>query len=209
MAGNIENKDLEQKIINVAKNVFMEKGFAETSMSEIAENVGINRPVLHYYFRTKDKMFNAVFGMIIKSIMPKIKNIVQDREKSIPARLENIIDAYYAVFRENPSLPLFVCKEMNRDVEFLLETIGTLHMKEDFEEVVSILKEEMEQGKIKAMPLKILFLSFYSMLTFPFLTKGIASRVLIQGSETFDTLLDEWKPYIIAQMTHLLCTDRS
>lgn len=50
------NEDLEKKIIEAAKELFIENGFAETSMSDIAAKVGINRPALHYYFRTKDKM---------------------------------------------------------------------------------------------------------------------------------------------------------
>mgnify|MGYP000024325752 FL=1 len=66
------NEDLEKKIIEAAKELFIENGFAETSMSDIAAKVGINRPALHYYFRTKDKMFQAVFGNIILSFIPKI-----------------------------------------------------------------------------------------------------------------------------------------
>ena len=57
-----EHSDLEQQIIKTAQQLFIEKGFVETSMSDIAATVGINRPTLHYYFRTKDKMFKAVFG---------------------------------------------------------------------------------------------------------------------------------------------------
>ena len=52
-----EHSDLEQQIIKTAQQLFIEKGFVETSMSDIAATVGINRPTLHYYFRTKDKMF--------------------------------------------------------------------------------------------------------------------------------------------------------
>ena len=69
------NEDLEKKIIEAAKELFIENGFAETSMSDIAAKVGINRPALHYYFRTKDKMFQAVFGNIILSFIPKIHEI--------------------------------------------------------------------------------------------------------------------------------------
>ena len=72
-----EHSDLEQQIIKTAQQLFIEKGFVETSMSDIAATVGINRPTLHYYFRTKDKMFKAVFGSIVMSLMPKIQDIVK------------------------------------------------------------------------------------------------------------------------------------
>ena len=55
--GATENNHLEQRIIETAQQLFIEKGFTETSMSDIAHTVGINRTTLHYYFRTKDKMF--------------------------------------------------------------------------------------------------------------------------------------------------------
>ena len=63
--GATENNHLEQRIIETAQQLFIEKGFTETSMSDIAHTVGINRTTLHYYFRTKDKMFQAVFNKII------------------------------------------------------------------------------------------------------------------------------------------------
>lgn len=65
------NEDLEKKIIEAAKELFIENGFAETSMSDIAAKVGINRPALHYYFRTKDKMFQAVFVTSYFLLFPK------------------------------------------------------------------------------------------------------------------------------------------
>ena len=106
---------MENKIIEIAKNVFIEKGYAETSMSEIAAKVGINRPGLHYYFRTKDKMFEAVFGDIIMSIIPKVFDILIQKDKKIGKRVEEIIDTYYKLFLENPKLPMFVIREINRD----------------------------------------------------------------------------------------------
>lgn len=48
-----EHSDLEQQIIKTAQQLFIEKGFVETSMSDIAATVGINRPTLHYYLEPK------------------------------------------------------------------------------------------------------------------------------------------------------------
>ena len=84
-----EHSDLEQQIIKTAQQLFIEKGFVETSMSDIAATVGINRPTLHYYFRTKDKMFKAGFGSIVMSLMPKIKDIVKQETFGTPGLFEN------------------------------------------------------------------------------------------------------------------------
>ena len=82
--GATENNELEYQIIETAKQLFIEKGFVETSMSDIAAKVGINRPTLHYYFRTKDRMFQAVFGSIVMSLLPKVQEIIQQEQQDSP-----------------------------------------------------------------------------------------------------------------------------
>lgn len=66
----MEEKNIEQQIIQVARQVFIEKGFAEASMTDIARCAGISRTVLNYYFRTKEKLFAAVFSDIIHDFIP-------------------------------------------------------------------------------------------------------------------------------------------
>lgn len=66
-----ENNDMESRIVEVARETFMENGYVETSMSEIATRVGISRPALHYYFRTKDKMFQAVLAVSSGRLLQK------------------------------------------------------------------------------------------------------------------------------------------
>lgn len=97
--GATENNELEYQIIETAKQLFIEKGFVETSMSDIAAKVGINRPTLHYYFRTKDRMFQAVFGSIVMSLLPKVQEIIQ-QELPFIDRVSLILDKYITLFTE-------------------------------------------------------------------------------------------------------------
>ena len=97
--GATENNELEYQIIETAKQLFIEKGFVETSMSDIAAKVGINRPTLHYYFRTKDRMFQAVFGSIVMSLLPKVQEIIQ-QELPFIDRVSLILDKYISLFTE-------------------------------------------------------------------------------------------------------------
>ena len=138
---------MEEKIIRTAKKVFIEKGYIETSMSEIAARVGINRSGLHYYFRTKEKMFHAVFGDIVSSIIPKVLEIMVQKEKPISNRIEEIVDTYYLLFTENPHLPMFVIREMNRDASLLIETVKQMDFQTILGNMQSSLQEEMDEGK--------------------------------------------------------------
>ena len=195
---------MENKIIEIAKNVFIEKGYAETSMSEIAAKVGINRPGLHYYFRTKDKMFEAVFGDIIMSIIPKVFDILIQKDKKIGKRVEEIIDTYYRLFLENPKLPMFVIREINRDANLLINTAKKLHLPEKFFGALHSIKEEMKEGKLKQVPIRFIFYNLYSLLSIPFLSQDLTYSLLLDENESFEDMLNDWKPYIVSQMENLL-----
>lgn len=202
-----EYNDLERQIIETAQQLFIEKGFAGTSMSDIAATVGINRPTLHYYFRTKDKMFKAVFGSIVISLMPKIHDIIK---LDIPFvdRMGMVLDEYIELFTKDPYLPKFICGEIQRDVNHLLEVAKELQ----FEAALSLVKDtllaEMEAGKIKKVPLPMVFLTFYSLLTYPFLVRNLITTLFLDNEEDFTSFLQEWKQHIITELTNLLSNDK-
>lgn len=202
-----EYNDLERQIIETAQQLFIEKGFAGTSMSDIAATVGINRPTLHYYFRTKDKMFKAVFGSIVISLMPKIHDIIK---LDIPFvdRMGMVLDEYIELFTKEPYLPKFICGEIQRDVNHLLEVAKELQ----FEAALSLVKDtllaEMEAGKIKKVPLPMVFLTFYSLLTYPFLVRNLITTLFLDNEEDFTSFLQEWKQHIITELTNLLSNDK-
>lgn len=203
-----ENNDMESKIIEAAKALFIENGYAETSMSDIAARVGINRPVLHYYFRTKDRMFGAVFGAIVQQIFPKLQETIVSPNMPVGERIAHVVDTYFEVFKRNPSLPLFIMREIHRDAELILTVTNASPMKPVFEKLVGRLREEMEEGKLKTVPLTVLFYTLYGLMTFPFLTKGLVEISLSEDGSSFDEVLAQWKPYIVRQMEHLLCPNR-
>ena len=115
-----------------------------------------------------------------------------------------MVDTYYDLFRQWPDLPLFVVREINRDADFLLLTLRSLHTRAGFGSIVKSLQQEMDEGRIRKVPLRMVFLTFYSLLTFPFLTRGLSMRILRKENESFDDILNEWKPNITRQMQHLL-----
>ncbi|OUN66279.1 MULTISPECIES: TetR/AcrR family transcriptional regulator [unclassified Butyricimonas] len=207
MTESVNNENLETKIIEVAKQQFIENGFAETSMSDIAAKVGINRPGLHYYFRTKERMFQAVFGEIVLFLLPKIQDIVLQKEKTVTERVGGVIDAYFEVFSENPRLPLFVMRESNRDVNHLINTLADLRLERNFLEIARSLQDEMDSGRLKPVPLRFVFFTFYSLLIMPFVMKDLCASLFLEKGESFEEMFARWKPYIVMQMDNLLRVD--
>jgi len=207
MTESVNSENLETKIIEVAKQQFIENGFAETSMSDIAAKVGINRPGLHYYFRTKERMFQAVFGEIVLFLLPKIQDIVLQKDKPVTERVGGVIDAYFEVFSENPRLPLFVMRESNRDVNHLINTLADLRLERNFLEIARSLQDEMDSGRLKPVPLRFVFFTFYSLLIMPFVMKDLCASLFLEKGESFEEMFARWKPYIVMQMDNLLRVD--
>ena len=200
----MKTKDTESEILKAAEQEFMLKGFDGAKTTSIAHAAGVTHAMLHYYFRTKDKMFQAVFGNIILSFIPRIHDIIIQQDKPVSESIGEIVDAYYKVFTENPCLPLFMVREMHRDMDHLSTTIKELRLEQYLHKIMDVLQEEMNGGRLKTVPLPFVFYTFYSALTVPFLTKNLSASFFLEKEDTFEDILVQWKPYIVRQMEALL-----
>lgn len=199
-----ETNNTEQNIIEVARRVFIEKGFSEANMSDIAARVGINRSGLHYYYRTKDRLFEAVFADIVASFVPTIHQIVLE-DKPISERISEIADVYFDVMQKNPLLPIFAMKEIQRDAAHFLDTIRKLETGQYIVKIKEKLQEEMQCGKIRQIPIEFVVYTFYGLLFAPFLSKPLTDILFLTSDESFDNILRLWKKQVVAQMNLLLC----
>ena len=201
---NHNTGNLEQKIIEAARETFLNRGYSETSMSDIAVRAGINRPTLHYYFRTKERMFGAVFGSIFGALVPRVKDIILRSDIPIGKRVQLVIDAYYEVFKENPRLPLFIVKEIDRDYDNVVRTARELGLQTYMDSIRKGLQDEMDSGKLRQVPMRYLFMTFYSMLIIPFATCNLCNNLFVAEGECFDDMLAEWKAYIVSAVERTL-----
>ncbi len=191
---------VEDRIIEAARKTFIEKGFAQTSMSDIAQAAGINRPTLHYYFRTKDIMFQAVYGGILKSILPKIQVVASTSGLTLEEGLSIIIDAYYDLFVENPSLPLFIMRELDRNADLMTSTLEKAGFMDVLWNLRDMIQEMIARGEIRQVPVRFLLFNFYGLLSVPFLSKNLSRKILEEDENSFRQMLSEWKPVIIRQI---------
>lgn len=187
-----------------AEKLFLERGFDGTNMSDIALSMGINRPTLHYYFRTKDKMFRAVLARIVLSFVPRVYDIVVNSEKPVAERISQVFDAYMAIFLAKPCLPLFMAREVQRDFDFLLRMLQQEQIDHYVRKIIRALEAEMDAGKLKKVPLRTLFYTFYGLMVFPFLSRRLTESLLLAEGETFEEMLEEWKRQVVAQVCVLL-----
>ena len=195
---------MEERILACAEKLFLERGFDGTNMSDIALSMGINRPTLHYYFRTKDKMFRAVLARIVLSFVPRVYDIVVNSEKPVAERISQVFDAYMAIFLAKPCLPLFMAREVQRDFDFLLRMLQQEQIDRYVRKIIRALEAEMDAGKLKKVPLRTLFYTFYGLMVFPFLSRRLTESLLLAEGETFEEMLEEWKRQVVDQVCVLL-----
>lgn len=193
-------------MIETARRLFTEKGFAETTMSDIAIETGIKRSTLHYYFANKDVMFQAVFGTIVESLMPRLQEIMRS-DLPFMERLSLVADEYTGRFLENPSIPRFIMSEIQRDVEHLIDTAREMHLDKVFSVIRDALAAEMNAGRMRRVPMFVVFNTFYGLLTFPFLTKNLYLSWFKMNEDDFRCMVYEWKLYILKQVANILLPD--
>lgn len=200
-----ENNNMERRIIEAAKLVFVRKGYEATTMVDIAAEVGINRTALHYYFRTKEMMFKAIFAQLIGTLLPNI-DMIMDEENTILEKLPAFIDAYLAALLRNQLFPLFVINEMNRDPAHLFGAIAkNISQIHPLIRLQSQLIDEMERGLLNKMPLEDVASTFIGLVIFPILIRNPLVTIFMNGEdEAFDKFINRRKQLIYDVMYHLL-----
>ena len=206
----MEQNSIEARILDAATKVFLERGYEGTNMTHIAEAAGIGRPALYYYYRTKDRIFEEIFGNLVKSFVPGILEIIR-KDAPVEEHIDQLVDAYFEQLSRNPRLPIFITCEMNRDPEFLLKTAIDLHLENYFLSVVGAYKEESRQGHLKEVPLYSIILNMLGGAVSPFLLKPVIDSLVKDdksevwgGADSFTALLTLWKPYVSRNLKNLL-----
>jgi len=170
----------EEKILEAARTVFLNKGMDGARMQEIADEAGINKALLHYYFRSKDRLFEAIFSEIIKFAFPKISRIISS-DMGIVAKIEQFVDAYLDILMKHPFIPGFIMKELSRDPSTFLKMIMKFGFNPQI--VFSQMEEAMNRGEIIRMDPRHLAANVISMCVFPFAARPILSIVIFKDDQ--------------------------
>ncbi len=104
----------ERKILEASKRIFQRKGMYGARMQEIADEAGINKALLHYYFRSKDKLFDAVFQDAAKSFFSKIRELI-NVEKPLFEKIEYFVEQYLELLMKNSFIPVFIISEVHQN----------------------------------------------------------------------------------------------
>jgi AcrR family transcriptional regulator len=170
----------EQKILEVSERLFLEKGFALTSTTEIAKEVGCNQALVHYYFRTKDNLFNTIFENKFKLFFQHVFELNKLENLPFEGKLKLMIESHFDLIKENPKLPLLIINEMSRQPERLKLLREKLHALPEqlFEQLNSGLQIEITAGRVRSVSLLDLIATIISLNVSLFLLMPVAGKIL-------------------------------
>ena len=188
----------EEKIFNAARTVFQKKGFAGARMQEIADEAGINKAMLHYCFKNKQLLFEAVFKNAFSQLAPQI-NMIFNSQDSVFEKISKFTDSYISFVIHNPYLPQFVIQEMNNNPEFVMSFMKNEN-RPNPSLLIAQIEKEMADGIIKTLNPKQLLMDIFSMTVFPFAAQTMVKGMFEISDAEFNAMMEERKTIIAEQI---------
>jgi AcrR family transcriptional regulator len=183
-----KDKLTEEKIFEAATEVFLDKGMDGARMQEIANRAGINKALLHYYYRTKDRLFEAVFMLTVNQMFKKFAPVL-DESLSLEDKIRFFYKQHITFLKKNPRLPLFILNEINRNPERIKKMIKNFDIKHLWTTIEAQHRDELEKYNISPETLPQLMTSIAAISLFPFVAKPIVSAILMEIGTNFNDYL--------------------
>lgn len=174
----------EQLIFEAARAEFLEKGFEGARMQSIAERAGINKALLHYYFRSKEKLFKTIFDEILRDFFPRILAMMTS-DKPIDEKVRFFVSHYIDMLLANPLFPVFLFGELRRNPDLLVDVfltaggIDKTSLHRMFEQSIAA---DVAAGRIRPVEAHELIINMLSLCAFPFIAKPLFQRVVFRDS---------------------------
>lgn len=189
-------KETEKQILDAARKVFIKKGLDGARMQEIADEAGINKALLHYYFRSKDKLFEMIFQEELGKFFPRMVGLMASTEIPFEEKIRGFVNNYINVFINNPFLPSFIIRELHRDPEYLQQ----FFIKSGFnvETIGVAIKGIADQLNISPDEARSFMINMVSICIFPFAGRPLIERILFENNhEEYDKFLEQRKTSVV------------
>ena len=193
------DRDTEQRILDAANAVFVRRGTAGARMQEIAEEAGVNKALVHYYFRNKSRLAEAVFRRVASGLFASAGAILGS-DVALETKVQRIIALYLDQLARTPYAPGYVIGELNQHpdrAKQLLDVVRRLRddaMTPDFVATLARqLRSETRKHDIRAISAEQFIVNLVSLCIFPFAAKPMLCTVLQLDDKGFARFVDDRK----------------
>ena len=196
-----KDHNTEQHILNSARNVFIRKGYHGARMQEIADEAGMNKALVHYYFRSKEKLFRQIFIGVFVQFFPKMGDVLTDKTLPLMGKIEFFIHNYIDLLAENSFIASFIIMEINRDpdetINLIQEISGGMQEKY-FADFKASLDKAVEQGEVIPVDFRQLIVNIISLCVFPFIGRPLVRFLMFDNDNAaFEAFLKTRKQEVV------------
>ena len=191
--------DTEERILDAAHAVFLRRGTAGARMQEVADEADVNKALLHYYFRSKDRLARAVFARALRAMLPRVLEVLRGDDE-IDLKVRRVVSFYVDTLSANPFLPNYILGELTHHperIQQVFEATAGGGMEAIGAEVRSTLgrqlADEAEAGRLRPMEPEEFVLNLFSLVIFPFAGRPLLSLMLGVDGEGFEALMERRK----------------
>jgi len=186
-----ENISTEEHILNVARKVFTENGYDGTSMQMIADEAGINKSLLHYYYRNKEKLFREIFAKVFSLFIPHL-GVIFMSDMTLEEKINAFAERYIDVFIENPLIPIFVMQELSKHPEKLADLVREAGINPEI--MIGKIKQTLEKENVIMDDPRHFMVNLLGLCIFPFAARPLIQRMIFNNDEdAYNSFLQERK----------------
>lgn len=189
---NQSKKDHTQELIKeTTKNLFFVQGRFAATTQEIADEAGVNRTLINYYFRSRDNLVQIVFDEAHRVEKEK-SEVIMRSDLNFKEKISKFIEESLQTSLKYPYLETYIVSQINK---------GSCQKKdiqsEDLQNLYKDIEVEMDLGNIeKIEPVQFLF-NMISLLVFPSAARPLIKDNMMISDEEFDRLISERKDIIL------------
>ena len=186
-----EKLSTEEQILTMARKVFMQHGYDGTSMQMIADEAGINKSLLHYYYRSKEKLFREVFSKVFSQFIPHL-GVIFMSDMGLEQKIHAFAERYIDVFMKNPLIPIFVMQELSKNPDYLTELAKEAGLNPEI--ILGKIKQALEEEGVYMRDPRHFFVNLIGLCIFPFAARPLIQRLLFDNNkEAYSNFLEERK----------------
>lgn len=196
-------KNKKQQILDAAEFEFLTNGYEATKTTQIAKRAGVTHAMLHYYYQSKENLFNKIFEDKIETLKAPIDALAQNKDIDLRDRISEIIELHFDFLKTHPDLPHFLINEMRSNpqlIKILREKVGDT-LRETFATIQTEIDEYVAKGIMKPISAFDLFLDIVSLNVFTFISLPIF-RHIVYDEEKEQQLIENRKKEIIQTINH-------
>ncbi|MEO5890499.1 MAG: TetR/AcrR family transcriptional regulator [Ferruginibacter sp.] len=187
-----KNETTEETILLAARKAFTRKGLSGARMQDIADEAGINKALVHYYFESKEKLFGLIFGQEFGKFFSNLAGVMM---ADIPLfeKIEHIVELDIERMSQFPDMPLFVINEISRNPAIIMEQLKRLDVKSVIGNFQKQVKEEIKKGNIINIGADQLLINIQSLCIFPTVAKPMVKNVMQVNEKQYLAMIQRRK----------------